>query len=143
MARLIIDTSGYIAGMTRAHPLRAAIRETLAHAGEPPVFSPMVAAELDYLVLERAGPKAQTALLDELTGGAYDLATVTLDDARRARDLTVRYSDLRIGLTDAVTVVLADRYRTNEVLTLDERHFRAMVPLNSQYPAFRLLPMDR
>jgi len=35
----------------------------------------------------------------------------------------------RIGVTDASLVVLADRFRTRRVLTLDRRHFRVLRPL--------------
>ncbi len=143
MARLIIDTSGYLAGMIKSHPLRAAIREILAEAHEPPVISPLVIAELDYMVLDRAGVKAEAGMLGELTGGAYDLADVSLDDLSSGRDLTTKYAALKIGLTDAVTMILAARYQTSEILTLDERHFRAVPPLTPKFPAYRLLPMDR
>jgi predicted nucleic acid-binding protein len=58
----------------------------------------------------------------------------------RAAGVVERYSDLRIGLADASIVVLAARYGTARVLTLDERHFRAMRPL--QPDAFTILPAD-
>jgi predicted nucleic acid-binding protein len=41
-----------------------------------------------------------------------------------ARQVVAEYADLRIGLADASTVVLARRLRVRDVLTLDERHFR-------------------
>jgi predicted nucleic acid-binding protein len=37
----------------------------------------------------------------------------------------------RLDLADAVNVVLAERYETDVVLTLDRRNFRAVRPLNS------------
>ena len=143
MARLIIDTSGYLAGLVKAHPLRDAVRETLAEAHDPPVISPLVVAELDYMVLDRIGVKAEAKVLDELTGGAYDLADISLDDLSAGRDLSVKYASLKIGLTDAVNMILAARYQTSEILTLDERHFRAATPLTPKFPAYRLLPMDQ
>ncbi len=48
---------------------------------------------------------------------------------------------LGIGLADASVVVLAERYGTYDILTLDERHFRAMRPLTGRR-SFRLLPAD-
>jgi predicted nucleic acid-binding protein len=45
------------------------------------------------------------------------------------------------GLADASIVVLADRYATLDLLTLDERHFRAVRGLGNR--PFRLLPADR
>jgi uncharacterized protein len=46
-----------------------------------------------------------------------------------------------VGLADASIVILAHRYETRDVLTLDQRHFRTL-----RGPAarpFRILPADR
>ena len=52
-----------------------------------------------------------------------------------------RYANLVIGLTDASIVVLAQRHGTLDVLTLDERHFRAS--RGSDGKPFRVLPADQ
>jgi len=49
--------------------------------------------------------------------------------------------NLELGIADASIVVLADRYATLDLLTLDERHFRAVQGPGNQ--PFRLLPADR
>ena len=46
----------------------------------------------------------------------------------------------RAVLADCAAVVLARRFRTRRLLTLDERHFRAVAPL--QGGSFELLPVD-
>jgi predicted nucleic acid-binding protein len=51
-----------------------------------------------------------------------------------------RYADLRIGLADASVVVLADRYRTVDLLCTDERHFRSL--RGQRGKPFRLRPLD-
>jgi predicted nucleic acid-binding protein len=143
MARLIVDTSGYLAGTATKHPLHDVVREVLRDSGEPPVVSPLVLAEIDYMVLDKIGVAQELAVIDDLTSGAYELAEVDLDDVRAARDLAAKHRDLKLGLTDAVNAVLADRYATNEILTTDQRHFRAVIPLSRNFEAFRLLPADR
>ncbi|MFI8267452.1 hypothetical protein [Streptomyces rubiginosohelvolus] len=45
-------------------------------------------------------------------------------------------------MDDAVGVVLADRYRTDRIFTLDQRDFRAMSPLAPGLESFRILPAD-
>lgn len=142
MARLILDTSGYLAGMNTKHPLHSSVSRVLAGVDEPPVLSPMVLAEIDYMVLTALGVNQELSVIDELTGGAYDSAELDIDDLRAGRQLVAQYRDLKIGLTDAVNVVLADRYATNEVLTTDQRHYRTLTPLSRRYDAFRLLPCD-
>jgi predicted nucleic acid-binding protein len=47
---------------------------------------------------------------------------------------------MNIGLTDASLVVLAATYGTTRLVTLDERHFRAIRPLPAD--AFTILPAD-
>lgn len=143
MGRLIIDTSGYLAGTAAKHPLRGAVRNILHEASEPPVVSPLVLAEIDHMVLDKVGAAQELAVIDDLTSGAYELPDVDVDDLRAARGLVDRYRHLRIGITDAVNAVLADRYDTNEILTTDQRHFRAIVPVSRRFDAFRLLPADR
>jgi len=52
-----------------------------------------------------------------------------------------QYASLDLDLADAVSVALAAQYRTDAILTLDRRDFRAMRPLTPR-KWFRLLPDD-
>jgi predicted nucleic acid-binding protein len=107
------------------------------------VVSPLVLAEIDYMVLDKVGVEQELAVIDDLTSGAYEIADLDVDDVRVARGLAARHRDLRIGTTDALNAVLADRYDTNEILTTDQPHFRVITPLSRKFDAFRLLPADR
>jgi uncharacterized protein len=49
-------------------------------------------------------------------------------------------AELDLGLADCAIVVLARRLETRAVLSFDERHLRAVQPL--QGGAFTLLPAD-
>lgn len=69
------------------------------------------------------------------------LPEVTADLLETAQAVRNRYRDLRLDLADAVNVVFAAQFRTNVVLTLDHRDFRAVRPL-TEHTAFRLLPAD-
>jgi uncharacterized protein len=142
VAQLIIDTSGYLAGTADAHPLHDAVLKLLGSVRQPPVVSPMVIAEIDYMVLDKVGVARELDVIDDLTSGAYELPDLDMDDLRAARHLVARHQDLKIGMTDAVNVVLAERYDTNEILTLDQRRFRAITPLTRRFDAFRIMPAD-
>src|SRR5674536_357914 len=76
----------------------------------------------------------------DVAAGAYDLARLTAGDIAACVGVDRAYGDLGIGLADASLVVLAARTATRSLLTLDERHFRAVRP--QQGGAFRLLPAD-
>jgi hypothetical protein len=104
------------------------------------LLSPFVLAELDYLLAARAGTAAQRALLDEVARGAYVLDPFSATDVAVALDVIVRFGDRNIGLADASIVVLATRHGVRDVLTLDERHFRALRTLDRK--RFRILPAD-
>jgi uncharacterized protein len=54
--------------------------------------------------------------------------------------VVAQYRDLRLGLADASLLVLAARYETRRILTLDDRAFRTVKPL--QGGAFAVLPAD-
>ena len=49
-----------------------------------------------------------------------------------------RYRDLGIGIADASLAVLAQRYRTRTILTLDRKHFTVMRPLDGG--VFKIVP---
>jgi uncharacterized protein len=83
----------------------------------------------------------QVRVLAEVASGAYRLAPFNADDVAAAATVVERYRDQNIGLTDASVVVLGLRHETNRLLTLDERHFRVVRPLQ-RFRSFRLLPFD-
>lgn len=138
----MLDTSGWLAALGRDdRGPAAAARAAYADDPGPVILSPFVLAELDYLLLRRAGLKAELGQLQEVSDGVLQLAEFGQRDVAHARDVAERYADLNVGLADASVVVLAARYDTTRVLTLDHRHFRAMTPL--QGGNFTILPADR
>jgi predicted nucleic acid-binding protein len=140
---ILLDTSGLLAALDASQRLHAEAAACLASARGPLCLSPFVLAELDYLLATRVGAGAQLALLDEVARGVYRLEPFAAVDVQKARELLARYSGLGIGLADASVLVLSHRHRAREVLTLDERHFRAIAAdWLSPEPSLRLLPAD-
>ena len=137
---IVLDTSGLLAAIDSSQRFHDAAKETLGGAVEPLILSPFVLAELDYLLTTRVGREAGLALLEEVARGTYRLAQFSIVDVAEARRIIVQYADLRIGLADASNVVLANRHDTLDVLTLDERHFRALRGPGGR--PFRILPAD-
>ena len=136
---MIVDTSLLLAAFVPDQRMHAECARVLAEH-RPLVLSPLVLAELDYLTARIAGVGAELALLAELSSGAYELASFGVDDLARATNLVERYRDLPLGLTDASLVVLADRYGTDIIGTLDERHFRVVQSLSGR--PLRIVPAD-
>ncbi len=104
------------------------------------MLSPFVLQEVDYLISKRLGVDVELAFLAEVAEGRYRLEPFGHEDTALAAEVIYRYRDLGIGLADASIVVLAARHATDRLLSFDERHFRAIRPLQGR--AFRLLPAD-
>jgi uncharacterized protein len=134
---IIADTSGLLAAFNTAEASHAAAQKALRPA-KGIVVSPFVIAELDYLVATRIGVDAELAVLRELSGGAYELATMGAEDLASAASIVEKYQDQDIGVTDASIVVLANRYSTKRLLSLDHRHFDVVRPIGGG--RFTVLP---
>lgn len=137
MPPVIVDTSALLAFFDAGEPDHGAVSQVLTTA-EALVVSPYVVAELGYLVATRHGVDNELAVLDELAGGAWDLATFDPKALRRARGVIASYQDQEIGVADASIVVLAERYRTRIIASLDRRHFDVLRSLDGGY--FEVLP---
>ena len=135
---MIVDTSALLAFFDTDEPDHAAVTTVVETATEPLVISPYVVAELDYLVASRLGVSAELAVLRELAGGAWDLAAFGAEDLAQAHAVVERYADQSIGLADASNVILAARYQTRTVVTLDRRNFGVVRPIGGG--SFRILP---
>ena len=138
---LILDSSGLLAAIDAEQEGHREAKEALASAPGPLLISPFVLAELDYMVLRRYGRDEEAALLNEIERGAYRLEPFTARDVAEARRIIERYAGFGdLGLADASNVVLARRFDTRDLLTLDNRHFRAL--RGPRDLPFRLLPAD-
>ncbi|CAN5827395.1 type II toxin-antitoxin system toxin ribonuclease C26 [soil metagenome] len=137
---LILDSSGLLAAIDEEQEDHIAAREVLESVRGPLLISPFVLAELDYMILTRMGQGRELALLGEAARGAYRLERFSEEDVTAAIEIVERYADFRIGLADASNVVLANRYGTLDVLTLDERDFRTLRGPGGR--PFRILPAD-
>lgn len=137
---ILLDTSGLLSAIDGSQRHHADCAAALSRASPPLLLSPFVLAGFDYLLSQHVGPSAQVALLDEVARGAYQLEPFGPADVAAARKVLEKYASLRIGLADASIVVLAERHGARDVLTLDERHFRALRTKTRK--GFRLLPLD-
>lgn len=143
MTAIIVDTSAVLASLDEAYTEHTAIAEILAGHDGSLIASPMVVAEADYMLHSRLGAAAARKFAADVAAEAYELPEWTAEDHVAALEvITSTSGDLSyIGIADASNVVLADRYRTTRLLTLDQRHFRRLRPLWGA-DHFSLLPFD-
>ena len=137
---ILLDTSGILAALFPDQRRHAEAARVLIDVEPPRILSPFVLAEVDYLIQKFADVETELQFLDEVSRGAYELAAFTETDVEQARVVIAKYKNLRLGLADASISVLAARYGVLDVLTLDERHFRA---IRVGRKSFRVLPADQ
>jgi predicted nucleic acid-binding protein len=96
----------------------------------------LVVAEASYLIGKRLGAAAEADFLASLA--RLNVVAPEPADWPRIAALVRQYRDLPLGGTDASVIVLAERLRTDQVITLDRRHFAVVRPAHCA--ALRLLP---
>lgn len=137
---LVVDAAPLVAVADNDEPLRREILELLrAERGRLFIPAP-VTAEIDHLLGQRFGAPARRAFLQDLAARRYESPALDSRDYNAALDLDSQYADLQLGLADLSIAVLAQKLGTRRVLTFDQRHFRAVRPL--QGGSFTLLPAD-
>jgi predicted nucleic acid-binding protein len=138
---LVIDAAPLVALADEREPRRSEILEIL-RAERGSLFIPApVTAEIDHLLDRRFGAPARRAFLEDLAARRYESPGLEPADYEAALELDRQYADLNLGLADLSVAALADRLGTRRILTFDQRHFRALRPI--QGGAFTLLPADR
>jgi predicted nucleic acid-binding protein len=138
---IIVDTSAILALIDESYSEHRELVRIVQKSDERLVVSPMVVAEADYMLYTRLGSRAALDFASDIAGGAYDLAEWTSNHHASALAVTTKYADDYIGIADASNVVIADREHTNQIMTLDQRHFRTIRPLWG-FDCFVTLPYD-
>jgi hypothetical protein len=112
------------------------------YEGETRTFAttPLVLAELDYLLATRSGATQLNAFYAEIRRGSLGVEWWPGLESEAA-EVAERHGAIGLGLADASLVALAARLETNRIATFDERHFRAVEPLHDS-AAFVILPAD-
>ncbi|MDT0442065.1 PIN domain-containing protein [Streptomyces johnsoniae] len=136
------DTSGLVAALNTSDPEHKAARTAMREAALT-VVSPLVILEIEHITTRNVDRRAAYTVNDWLLAqertGRVAIPELSAETLRRARVVQNRYAALRLDLTDAVNVVLAEAFDTEIILTLDRLDFRAVTPLTGNH-AFRLLP---
>jgi uncharacterized protein len=143
----VADTGGLLHLFDGKSAEHEATRHALERIGHL-VVSPLVLAELDYLITKNVGADAALRTVEYIAHRA-DLRRFEIPEVgphlHVAHTVMRRYRDADggsgVGLADAMNVALAAEFRTTALLSTDHRHFRMMTPLTGE-TGFRLLPAD-
>ncbi|MFV1961483.1 MAG: type II toxin-antitoxin system VapC family toxin [Acidimicrobiia bacterium] len=136
---MICDTSALLAAYSADQQYHIECASALEHA-QRRLISPVVLTEIDYLARRILGRAIALRIMRLLTGPEYQMLPYTQQTLVAACDVMATYGDLDLGVVDASLVAHAKEVGSNEILTLDQRHFRAVRGLDGRH--FKLLPFD-
>jgi len=134
---VVADTGAVLALLDADDEHHDQIRALYAAEPDAWVLPWAVLPEVDYLVGRTLGSAAESAWLDDLAAGAFEIEWGSPRDIAAARTIESRYAALAIGLVDAVVMATAERLRA-DIATVDLRHFGAVRLAHSP----KLLPRD-
>jgi predicted nucleic acid-binding protein len=137
---LVLDSGVLIVQADVDDHRHEAVARLLREEPGPLVTTEMVAAEADYMIMSKLGVDIELDFLDDLAASSFIVECLSGADFGTVREVARRYRDLKLGITDASLVVLAQRHRTSRIATFDQRAFRNVAPL--QGGSFTLLPQD-
>ncbi|MGW7008721.1 VapC toxin family PIN domain ribonuclease [Streptomyces sp. NPDC054933] len=96
------------------------------------ITSPLVLAEVDHLTKARFGTAARPTITMFILGQRWMhflIPQTTTEILATAVVGRKRYTDLDPSLADTMNIALATEYRTDAMLTLERRAFRAVHPV--------------
>lgn len=137
---VVIDAGPLVAFGDANDPHFARIDQLLRSIEGPLVIPAPVTTEVDYLLGQRLGHGPRRKFIADLAAGRFTVACLEREDYATIGELDARYADLELGLAGCALVVTARRYGTDRIMSFDERHFRAVSPLDGG--AFTILPAD-
>jgi len=132
---VLLDTGVVVALLDASEKLHSLCARAVEALYAPLITCEAVIAESCYLL--RNLPGAPETVLDNVTAGVFQIPLQLSRESLAVREVARRYRDRRIDLADACLIVLAERFNTADVLTLD-RDF-AIYRWGKRRP-FRLLP---
>lgn len=135
---LVLDTSALLAALDAADPDHEPCARLIADSHEDLTVPALVLGELDYWCHERLTADVWLAFLEDVLGGAYEVASPTHGDLERCHELQRTYADLKVGVADASVLAAVERLEEPKLATLDHRHFSVMRPRHVE--ALELLP---
>ena len=117
---LIVDTGVLLAAADEADPDHRACADLVETTADVLVTSPLVVAEVGYLIERQLGPEAKAGFYRSIADGDLVVEVLTATDDQRMAELVERYSDVRLGGTDAsVIAVDISRYGLQATVSRD------------------------
>jgi hypothetical protein len=135
---IVADTGAILALVDADDRHHGALRRLFEKDADSWVLPWAILPEVDYLLGEHVGARAQARFAGDLASGAWAIEWGAPADLVRAEEISRRHRGLRLGLVDSVVMAVAERRKADAIATLDLRHFGAVTLRGGP----RLLPRD-
>ncbi len=137
---IVADSGAIFALYDKKDRHHTAVRRVLDQERSLVVIPAAVLGELDYLLREHLGIRAEIDFIESIMSGSFTLENLIPADVVRCHELITTYKDLDLGLASAAVIATAERLNIERILTVDDRDFRAVRPKRGR--PFVLLPAD-
>lgn len=135
---ILADSGVFIAAANAKDRHHSACADLVRSRNGHILVSPLVIAEVSFMIGKWGGTSAKAAFLDSFASGSLILATLTPTDISRMAEVLRKYAELDLDAADASIIALAERLRITTIATVDHRDFTVVRPLHTK--AFDLVP---
>ncbi len=135
----LIDTGFLYAVIDRSDANHHKAQVALSQVNDDILVLPtLVLVEITYLILTRLGHHKMQQFIQNLQSNPWQFEAIEKEDLNRIARLLEEYADNELDFVDAAITALAERLNITTILTVDQRHFRAIRPIHCRY--FEILP---
>ncbi len=104
------------------HAVRKIINENIGNI----IIPDLILVEIDYLLGHLLDVQAELDFIQDVLNGVFLLHSLNPVMLKNCHHLIEKYYDLKLGLADTSVMTLADELNIHQILTVDERDFRAV-----------------
>lgn len=139
MRKALIDT-GFLYALLNDKDSKheQVVEAAISVRGMALVLPAPVIVETSHLLLKRVDHSKVRKFLKYLISAPFEFEQVQKSDMNRIYDLIESYRDLELDFVDAAIMTLAERLEIQQILTVDQKDFRAVKPKHCGY--FEILP---
>jgi predicted nucleic acid-binding protein len=131
--QVLIDTSAVISIIDKSHHLHKKIKELVLVEENLYIIPSTVIVEVCQLLKYKFDSSVEISFLKEIIKTIFLMESVKYQDMSRILEILIKYKDLNIGYVDSSIVAMAERLKTNKILTLDKKHFSVVIPSGFKY----------
>ena len=129
----IIDTSAIVGLVDKSCQHHGRISDIVNKTDLKLIVPSPVIPEACYMLNKKFGPVIEIRFLEEIISVNLQIEILKFTDILRIVEILKKYKSLNIGFVDGSIVAIAERLKINQILTLDNKHFGAMIPVGFDY----------